>query len=435
MKTQETLCINKNGNLSIGGCDTQDLVKQFGTPLYVMDYAHIKNMANAMVEAAKLYYPDSLVCYASKALACLGMYQITASLGLGADVASGGELFTALQAGTNPQGIYFHGNNKTVSELTDALNADIHAVVIDSFDEITRLDALATQHKKVQGVMIRVNPGVEAHTHEYIQTAKVDSKFGLSIQDGSALKAVAKVLEAKNLKLLGLHCHIGSQIFETEPFELAVDKMTDFIAVIAKTLNVHIQELNMGGGFGIRYTEEDKPLEPKAYVQAIAQKLKQAVKEKGLKAPRLILEPGRSIVGEAGITLYEIGTIKKIPDVRTYVAVNGGMYDNPRHALYQAKYAATLALKAAEPKTEKVTIAGKCCESGDILTKDVSIQKPSVGDILAVYSTGAYNYSMASNYNRNLIPPVVLAKEGSAEYLIKPQSYQDLIARDVIIKA
>ena len=389
---RKTPTIDSTGQLVLGGVTANELVKKYGTPLYALDGDYIKYMATAMADAIKKEYPNSLICYASKALACKALYQLTAKLGLGADVASGGELYTALLAGVNPNDIYMHGNAKTLIELNEAISANIHAVVIDSFDEIELLDKLAAAASKTQGVMLRVNPGVEAHTHEYIQTAKVDSKFGFSIEDGTALKAVETTLNKKNLKLWGLHCHIGSQIFETEPFCLALEKMTDFVAVIQKQLKASIIELNMGGGFGIMYTDADRPLDPYTYVKAIAQKLKSCIAAKNINPPRLILEPGRSIVGEAGITLYNITCIKKIPNIRTYVAVNGGMFENPRHALYQSKYDATLALKANKPKTEKITVAGKCCESGDILAKDVMLQKPETADILAILSTGAYNY-------------------------------------------
>ena len=425
---------NAKGHLEIGGCDTVELTQKFSTPLYVLDYKKIEYEATSIVDAAKRFYPNSLICYASKALACTALYAITAKLGLGADVASGGELYTAMHAKVDPNGVYFHGNNKTDAELNLALSHNIHAVVVDNLDEIDALDALAKATGKTQGILLRVNPGVEAHTHEYIQTAKVDSKFGFLIADGTALKAVKVASTKKNLKLLGLHCHIGSQIFDTKAFALAVDKMTDFIVQIKKTLKIEVAELNMGGGFGIKYTDDDKPLPASSFVEVIATKLNECIKSKGIIAPRLILEPGRSIVGEAGITLYTVGTIKTIPSIRTYVAVDGGMFDNPRHALYQAKYDACIANKYAQPKTDIVSIAGKCCESGDIVASNVKIQKPSRGDILAVFSTGAYNYSMASNYNRNLIPPIVLANDGKAEYIVKPQTYQDLVARDVFIK-
>ncbi|MCL2847332.1 MAG: diaminopimelate decarboxylase [Firmicutes bacterium] len=425
-----TPSINNKGHLVLGECDCYDLVKEFGTPLYALDQQYIEYMSLALVNTAKKEYPNSLICYASKAMCCKALYQLVSRLGLGVDVASGGELYTAIIAGVDPNKIYVHGNAKTVAELSECLVADVHAVVIDSLDEIETLNNLALNHGKIQGVLVRVNPGVEAHTHEYIQTAKVDSKFGFSVANGTAKQAINVVNNKQNLKLLGLHCHIGSQIFDTTAFELAVDKMTDFMVELKNNFKIEIEELNMGGGFGVIYTDEDKPLKPEIYVRNIVGKLKECIEKKSIKPPRLILEPGRSIVGEAGITLYNVTTVKEIPNVRKYIAVNGGMFENPRHALYQSKYTATLALKANEPKTETVTIAGKCCESGDILARDLKLQRAEKGDVLAVLSTGAYNYSMASNYNRNLIPPVILCNNGKAKYIVKPQTYEDLVARD-----
>ena len=429
-----TPAINDKGHLVLGGCDVGDLIKQFGTPLYALDQQYIEYMCTALVESVKKEYPHSLVCYASKALCCKALYQLTQKLGLGVDVASGGELFTAMAAGVDANKIYVHGNAKTANELTDCLTANVHAVVVDSLDEIEMLNNLAKNHgssaNKKQGVLVRVNPGVEAHTHAYIQTAKPDSKFGFSIESGEALKALQFIKTKSNLELLGLHCHIGSQIFDTDAFELAVDKMTDFLAILEKKHNIMCAELNMGGGFGIIYTDADKPLKPEVYVKNIATKLKDCIAKKGITALKLILEPGRSIVGEAGITLYNVTSIKDIKGIRKYIAVDGGMFESPRHALYQSKYTTTLALKANQPKTDTVTIAGKCCESGDIIAKDVALQSAQKGDIIAVLSTGAYNYSMASNYNRNLIPPVVLCNNGKAKYIVKPQTYNDLISRD-----
>lgn len=426
---------NTKGNLVIGGCDATDLARQFGTPLYCLDFTVIKDVILDMTNAISKEYPDSLICYASKALSCLGMYQITNSFNLGTDVASGGELYTALKANCDVSKIYFHGNNKTKKELSEAIDANIHAIVVDSEYEIELLNSLCKVANKTQGVLVRVNPGVEAHTHEYIQTAKVDSKFGFSIENGTAQKIIKKIIESKNIKLLGLHCHIGSQIFETEAFELAVDKMTDFLVKLKSSLKIDIAELNMGGGFGIRYTNDDKPLKPSEYVKAICKKLKDCIKKKNIRPPKLILEPGRTIVGESGTTLYTVGAIKKIPDIKkTYIAVDGGMFENPRHALYTAKYAVATATDPNGKKTQIVSIAGKCCESGDILAKDVKIQDVKSGDLLAIFSTGAYNYSMASNYNRNAIPPVILCRQGRAEYLIKPQTYDGIVARDCEFK-
>ena len=434
MKMRDTLTITKNGHLTIGGCDAAELVKEFGTPLYAMDEAYLMHTATRMRHALTEKYPNSLVCYASKAFSCTAIYQMFSLLGLGADVASGGELYTAVKAGMDPARLYFHGNNKLSKELTAALDANVHAVVIDSLYEIQLLNELCGARHQRQGVLIRVNPGIDAHTHHFIQTARVDSKFGFSIADGAALTAVKEILKQPNLEFLGIHCHIGSQIFEVMPFTLAVDKMTDFMVVLSKACGVEVRELNMGGGYGVTYTQEDKPLEPEDYIGAIADKLTACIAQKALNTPKLIIEPGRSLVGEAGITLYSIGAIKEIEGIKKYISVDGGMFENPRCALYDAKYEAVLALRALESGTETVTVAGKCCESGDILAKDILLPRAKSGEILAIFTTGAYHYSMASNYNRNVVPPVVLCKNGKARYMIKPQSYADIVSRDVKYK-
>lgn len=429
MNTRETLKI-KNGHLEIGGADAVNLAKKYGTPLYVMDEAYIRKICHSFNAVLKNLYPNSLVCYASKAFSCKAIYGIVDSMGLGADVVSGCELLTALEGGMPAEKLYFHGNNKLASELELAVKNSVHAVVIDNIREADLLDGIAASENKKQKILVRVNPGIDAHTHHFIQTTRVDSKFGFSIADKAAINIIKKILTKENLEFVGIHCHIGSQIFEVKPFELAVEKMTDFMAVIKKETGKEVSQLNLGGGYGITYTVEDKPLEPHLYVEAIVKKLNECLLSKKLSAPKLILEPGRSIVGEAGVTLYTVGGVKDIPNVKKYVNVDGGMFDNPRFALYQAKYEAILANRADELPTEKVTVAGKCCESGDVLAEDAFLPEAKPGDILAVFSTGAYNYSMASNYNRNIIPPVVLVKDGQSAFMVKPQSYQDIMSRD-----
>ncbi len=430
MKERETLKVNSLGHLEIGGCDTVELAKEYGTPLYVMDENYIRQIARGYSKILDEVYGDGLVCYASKAFSTKAVYQICDSEGLGADVVSGGELLTALSSGINADKIYFHGNNKSFSELEMAVKSGVHAVVVDSFYEMDLLDGICADNGKNMKVLFRVNPGIDAHTHQFIQTTRVDSKFGFSISDGTALDAIKYALSKTNLTFVGIHCHIGSQIFELKPFMLAVDKMTDFIVKINAELGVTVSELNMGGGYGITYTSEDKPLEPQDYVRAIVDKLLECVEEKKIVKPRLILEPGRSIVGEAGITLYTVGAIKEIKEIKKYISVDGGMFENPRYALYQAKYEAVLANKMNEANTEIVTVAGKCCESGDMLVIDAKLPKAESGDVLAVLSTGAYHYSMASNYNRNLVPPVVLVRDGKSGYIVRPQTYEDIMARD-----
>ena len=436
MNTRETLKINEKGHLEIGGADCVDLAKKFGTPLYVLDEAHIRNMMRIYMDTLEREYSDrGLVLYASKAFSCEAIYRIAAQENIGVDVVSGGELYTALKAGFPASKIYMHGNNKLDYEIEEALDAKVRCIVADSHEEIDKIEREAAKRKSVQNILLRINPGVEAHTHAYIQTAKTDSKFGFSVSNGTAEKAVAYALSKKSVCLRGFHCHIGSQIFEKQSFVLAAEKCVDFAAAMKEKFGFVTEELNLGGGFGIWYTDEDKKIPPEGYreyLEALISAVKRKAEEKGLKLPFLIVEPGRSIVGEAGITLYTVGAIKEIPGLRKYVAVDGGMFDNPRYALYQAKYTPVLAARAAEPATEIVSIAGKCCESGDLIAMNVHLPKAKEGGLLAVLSTGAYNYSMAMNYNRNLIPPCVLVKDGKGEYIVKPQSYEDLTRNDAV---
>ncbi len=431
MKFRDTLKINASGRLEIGGVDCIELASRYGTPLYVMDEAYIRSVCKGYTELLSEMYPNSKVAYASKAFSTLAIYNIVHSEGLGADVVSGCELFTAIRGGMPASDIYFHGNNKSAEELAFAVREDIHAVVIDSLYEIELLNEIARRQGKKQGVLVRVNPGIDAHTHRFIQTARTDSKFGFSISDGVAANVIKKIVEKENLEFLGIHCHIGSQIFELKPFELAVEKMTDFISELSHN-NIKVEELNLGGGYGVTYTAEDKPFAPFEYVEAIVDKLNECIASKKIAAPKLVLEPGRSIVGEAGITLYTVGAIKEIEGIRKYVAVDGGMFENPRVSLYQSKYDAILANRALDKPCETVTIAGKCCESGDVLIENIELPKAEAGDVLAVFTTGAYHYSMASNYNRNPVPPVVLVCNGESDYIVKPQSYEDIVSRDAV---
>ena len=436
MNTRDTLKINGKGHLEIGGADCVDLAEKFGTPLYVMDEAYIRNMCRVYRDAIEKYYDgNGLVLYASKAFSCLAVYKIVKQENIGIDVVSGGELFTALKAGFPADKIYMHGNNKLVSELEYALQNDVGTIVVDSYSELDTLDTLSEKYGKRQSILIRVNPGVEAHTHHFIQTAKTDSKFGFSLSDGTAEKITEYAIRKKHLKLKGYHCHIGSQIFEKQSFILAADKMMAFIREMKDKFAFEADTLNLGGGYGIWYTDEDAKISCDGYaeyLQALIAEIAAKAKAYDVKKPFLLIEPGRSIVGEAGITLYTVGAIKDIPGVKKYVAVDGGMFDNPRYALYQAKYTAVAANRANEKPTETVTIAGKCCASGDIVCANVNLPAVKRGDVLAILSTGAYNYSMASNYNRNLIPPVVLVKDGTAEYIVKPQTFEDLIRNDVV---
>lgn len=436
MNTRETLKINSAGHLSIGGADTTELAARFGTPLYVMDEQYIRDMCAAYSKAIRTDYGgNGLVLYASKAFSCMAIYRIAEQEGIGVDVVSGGELYTALKAGFPAEKICLHGNNKLATELSLAVESGVGLIAVDSYTELDKLDALCAEKGKRQEILLRINPGVEAHTHRFIQTAKTDSKFGFSVADGTAEKITAYALKKEHLDLKGYHCHIGSQIFEKQSFALAAEKMLGFMAEMRDKLGFTASVLNLGGGYGIWYAEGDAQQSVSdytAYLRTVIEAVKTNAAKFAMPEPYLLIEPGRSIVGEAGITLYTVGAIKDIPGVKKYVAVDGGMFDNPRYALYQAKYTAILANRAKEPATERVSVAGKCCESGDIVCADVDLPAAKEGDILAVLSTGAYNYSMASNYNRNAVPPVVLVKNGKADYIVKPQSYEDIVRNDVI---
>ena len=392
MNTRKTLRVNEQGHLEIGGADAVALAKSFGTPLYVMDEQYIRDMCSVYRDAIQEEYDgNGLVLYASKAFSCLAIYKIADSEHIGVDAVSAGELYTAFKAGFPAEKIYLHGNNKLPYELEFALDHKVGTIVVDAYSELDMIDQMCAERGMVQNILLRINPGVEAHTHRFIQTAKTDSKFGFSVADGTAEKITQYALTKKHVHLAGYHCHIGSQIFEKQSFLLAVDKMMAFIAEIGKKYSFETEVLNLGGGYGIWYTDEDAKFscaDYADYLKAIIRELKAKSQEYGVRSPFLVVEPGRSIVGEAGITLYTVGAIKEIPGIKKYVAVDGGMFDNPRYALYQAKYTAILANRAAEKPTEVVSVAGKCCESGDLVCADVSLPKAESGDILAVLSTG-----------------------------------------------
>ncbi len=436
MNERETLKINEKGHLEIGGADCVELATRFSTPLYVFDEAYIRKMMRVYRNTIEEKYDgNGLVLYASKAFSCQAIYRIADEENIGIDVVSGGELYTAKKAGFPTSKICMHGNNKLAYEIEEAIEAGVGYIVTDAYSEIDKIDAEAKKRGIVQNVLLRINPGVEAHTHAFVQTATTDSKFGFSIQDKTAENVTKYALSKANVCLQGYHCHIGSQIFEKQSFVLAVEKCMDFAAQMRDKYGFALKTLNLGGGFGVWYTDEDRKIPAEGYAEYV-EALIAAVKAKAnaykMPLPFLLIEPGRSIVGEAGITLYTVGAIKDIPGVKKYVAIDGGMFDNPRYALYQSKYTPVLANRANEENTEIVTIAGKCCESGDLIAVNVALPKAETGDILAVLSTGAYNYSMAMNYNRNLIPPCVLVKDGQAEYIVKPQTYEDLNRNDVV---
>lgn len=432
MFKHDNLTINDKNHLVIGGCDCVDLANQFGTPLYVMDEDKIRSNARAYKNAIDKYYDgNGMALYASKALSAKFMYRIMAEEGLGVDVVSGGELYTALKSGFNPENIYFHGNNKTTDELIMAVDNSVGHIVVDNADELTKLNAISLEKGKTTKILFRIKPGIDAHTHEFISTGQIDSKFGVTLENDEAINIIQKALEMKGVKFVGIHCHIGSQIFELKPFEEAAKVMLSFALDIKDKLGVEIEELNLGGGFGIKYIAEDKPIAYDSYIHAVSDVVKNICDEKKLKLPKILMEPGRSMVGDAGITLYTVGMVKDIPGVRKYVSVDGGMADNPRYIMYDALYDGVIANKAGDEPTEKVTLCGKCCESGDILIKDAFLPKIELGDIACVMSTGAYNFSMASNYNRIPRPPIVMVSGGKAQVVVKRETYEDILRNDI----
>lgn len=421
----------ESNELCIGGISCSDLVKEFGSPLYVMD-------ENLLISTCKSYYDNfkckenhNRVAYAGKAFLTKAMCKLVNEQGLYLDVVSGGELFTAYKAGFPLNKVYFHGNNKSRGEIELGVKLGVGRFVVDNLDEMKMLNEEAGKNNIKQDIYLRLTPGIEAHTHDYIKTGQIDSKFGFAPVGNTIMEAVKHALSLANLRLIGLHCHIGSQIFEIKPYEDAAEIMLNHIAEIKRETGHEIKELDLGGGFGVYYTEADKPRSIEEYCSAILNKVDETCERLGLAKPVLTIEPGRSIVGNAGTTLYTIGAIKNIENVRKYVSVDGGMTDNIRPALYEAKYDMSIVNKLHEPADEKVTIAGKCCESGDILMKDIYIQKPERGDILAVFTTGAYGFSMFSNYNKNVRPAVVFVGNGQEKIVSKRQDYKDLLGLEI----
>ena len=423
--------INNAGNLEISGCDLVELAKEFKTPLYVMDKATLVQMAQDYKKAFSKY-ENTKMMFASKALMTGAIAQILSSEGFGFDVVSMGEIYTLLNAGITLENVSFNGNNKSVEELEFALDNNIDHISVDNFYELKILNAIAKEKSKIQNIHLRITPGIECHTHEYIQTGQLDSKFGfdLSMMD-SAIELILN--EYKNLNLTGLHAHIGSQIFETNVYYDEARIILEEIKRIKDKFNIELNEINLGGGLGITYTKEDNPPSVYEIADVIINSVNENCERLNLKKPTLYIEPGRSLVCSAGVSLYTIGSSKNIEGIRKYIAVDGGMADNPRPSMYQAKYYAQIANKKETDKMELVTVAGKFCESGDILIKDIELKNPESGDILCVYDTGAYCYSMSSNYNRVLKPAMVLIDEGRAKIIVKRQTLEQLVQNDVIL--
>lgn len=431
MKLQGTMQINDRGHLEIGGCDTVELARQFGTPLYVLDETHFRRNCRNYYRAFTEKY-DGVVIYAGKTLLTLAVCHMVAQEGLSLDVVSGGELYTAWKARFPMERVYFHGNNKSPRELQMALEYRVGRIMVDNAHELDNLSRLAREAGVTADIILRLTPGVEAHTHEYIKTGQVDSKFGVVIQNGQAMELVKRVLAMPEVRLKGFHCHIGSQIFELESYSHAAQVMMRFAAQVHRETGWAPEELNLGGGLGIYYAEGDEPKPVEEYADMAAGAIRDVAAEHGLPVPRIMVEPGRSISGPAGTTLYTVGAIKEIPGIRKYVAVDGGMVDNPRPAMYQSRYEAMVANRAAEEPREVVSIAGKCCESGDMLIWDIKLPSPQPGDILAVSATGAYNYTMSMNYNRLPRPAMVLVKDSQADLIVARETYDDLLRNDQV---
>ncbi len=421
----------REGRLVIGGSAAADLAREYGTPMYVMDEARLRENCRAYVQALRAAFPDAQATFASKALCCMATCRLAYEEGLAIDVVSIGEIHTALRAGVPAAQLLLHGSNKTPDELALALEVGVGRIVVDNFYDLELLETLTKRTGRTADVLLRLTPGIEPHTHKAIQTGGVDSKFGFGMVDGTAREAVARTLDTPGVRLRGLHCHIGSQVLDLAPFALAAEAMMEFAAWMARDHHVPVEELDLGGGLGVRYLPEDQPPSVEAYVSTLARIVRGRSAEHGLPLPRVMVEPGRSIVGDAGATLYTVGAVKRIPGVRTYVSVDGGMYENPRPSLYAAQYLSVLADRLAEPSGAAVTVAGRCCESGDVLIWEAYLPDPRPGDVMAVFSTGAYNYSMASNYNRYPRPPIVFVSGGRARVVVERETIDDLLARDV----
>jgi len=426
----DTARVGPDGHLVIGGCDAAELAERFGTPLYVFDEATLRNRCRSFIEEFSRAYGETTVLYASKAFLNPALACLFGEEGLGLDVVSGGEIALARAVEFPSQRVYFHGNNKAPQELEEALDWGIGRVVIDGFEELEFLEQMASRQGRVQQVLLRLSPGVDPHTHDYTTTGVLDSKFGFPMETGQATQAVRAALEAKHLELVGLHCHLGSPIFELEPYRAAIRAIVSFAAG-SRQDGLQFREFSPGGGFAIAYTRDDEPPTIAQYAEAIASTLVAACEEHDLPLPLLVVEPGRSIIGPAGVALYRVGRIKEIPGVRTYVAVDGGMGDNIRPALYGATYEAVVANRMDAPAESPVTIAGKYCESGDILVRDALLPPLGVGDIIAVPAAGAYAPAHASVYNLNPRPAMVMVRDGDAKLIRHRESYRDLMSLDI----
>lgn len=422
----------KDGNLYFDGCNTIELAKEYKTPLYIMSETAIVEKCEEIRNSFLDKYENTRAAYAAKAFLTLGMCKLVEREGLCLDVVSGGELYTAIKADFPAEKIEFNGNNKSIEELEMAIDYGIGRIIVDGLDELDLIEKICKEKGKKTNILYRITPGVRSDSHDYIVTGKKDSKFGIPLYNAIIYPAVEKAIKSQYIDFLGFHFHVGSQLHDHASHLGALDITLNLIKETMNKFDFTPKELNIGGGFGIRYTDADNKKPYSYFLDPMMEKIQKFSDDMGIQRPAVVIEPGRSIVGEAGITLYTIGTIKEIPGIRKYVSVDGGMTDNIRPALYQAVYEGIIANKADLPKKETVTISGKCCESGDILIRDIKIPTPERGDTFAILSTGAYCYTMASNYNRNQIPAVVLVKDGKSQLMVKRQSYDDIIMNDLI---
>lgn len=426
------LSINEKGHLCLAGRDVTLLAEKYSTPLFVMDEERIRSNARVYINAMKKYMGEgSRPLFASKSCCFKRIYEIIAEEGMATDLVSPGELYTARAAGFPLENAFFHGNNKTDRDIVFAIESGVGYFIADNREELESIDRIAGEKGIVQKVLLRLTPGIDPHTQKKISTGKVDSKFGTAIETGQAMEICSYTLSLKNISLEGFHCHIGSQIFEYKPFADAADIMLRFIKSVKETLGYQVRLLNLGGGFGVRYVESDPLIDYEENIKGLAAEIEKMCCELGIEKPDILMEPGRSIVADSGLTLYTVGSVKTINGYKSYVSIDGGMPDNPRYALYESDYSVLIANKAAEKADFVATVAGRCCESGDIIQEDVSLTRPERGDIMAVLVTGAYNYSMASNYNRLPRPGVVMVK-GDEDYVaVKRESFEDLIRNDI----
>ena len=428
----DNLSVNSEGHLCFAGLDTVSLAKKHGTALYLIDEDKIRHNIRVYMTAMKKYFGEgSMPLFASKSLCFTEIYRIAASEGMGTDIVSPGELYTAARAGFPMERAFFHGNNKTDADIELAIDNRLGYFVADNREEIDSIDRIAGEKGVKQKILLRISPGIDPHTHAKISTGSVDSKFGTAIETGQASELCAYALTKKNLSLEGFHCHIGSQIFECDPFIDAADIMLEFIASVRRELGYEAKILNLGGGFGVRYVESDPHIDYAENIRVIAEHVNAKTDSLGIRKPIILMEPGRSIVANAGMTLYTVGSVKQITGYKNYVSIDGGMPDNPRYALYQSQYTVINACRADAETDLECTVAGRCCESGDLIAEGVGVARPERGDILAVLVTGAYNYSMASNYNKLPRPPVVIIKGGEDRLAVRRETYADLCALDV----